>query len=148
MRWTRVLRVVLGFLLAPIPVTLFFGMVALSFLASFGRHENAEALLMEVPLWSYGITFVFGLPIHLGLQWWQKPGLAHYVLVGLVASVMLSIFPFGFEYGLISFLSGFMFTSFFVLMTVVLFWLIAVWQPRKTIEALRAAFQRRRPSHG
>ncbi|AHE51868.1 hypothetical protein [Sphingomonas sanxanigenens] len=147
-RWTRVLRVSLGFLLAPIPMLLLFWSTALLYLGTFGRHEDPNKVLLMVPVWTYGLSVLIGIPIHVLLQRKGWRGIAHYLVAGVILSMIMACFGLGLEFSLFGLFTSFMLYAHLITVTVLLFWLIAVWQPGKTIRALRAAFHRRRPSHG
>lgn len=151
MRWTRMIRVFLGFLLAPIPVTLFYFSVALLFLGTFGRGKNPNEILPMVPVWTYGISLLIGLPVHMLLQRKGLRGIAHYLFAGVAASAILTCFQVGLAFGLFGLFTIFIMFVHLITLTVILFWLIAVWQPRwpgRTIGTVRVAFLRRVQSRG
>ncbi|MGF7150988.1 hypothetical protein FHS96_004649 [Sphingomonas zeicaulis] len=130
MRWTGVTRLVLCFLLAPIPL-IPVGLYAVLWLTTaMGGNEDPIELLPMVSAAIYLYAGLFGLPLYLTLRWIGRQGFIHYVLAGLVLSLILAIGSLFGGQGLVGFFFSFIFWAVLILVPIILFWLIALWQPR------------------
>ena len=130
MRWTGATRLILGFLLAPIPLIPVNLYAVLWLTTAMGGHEDPIKLLPMVSAAIYLYAGLFGMPLYLALRWIGRQGFIHYVLAGLVFSLILSIGSLFRSEGLVSFFFSFILRAVLILVPIILFWLIALWQPQ------------------
>ena len=93
MRWMGVMRAILGFLLAPVPLLLPIMWVAIGVDA-----ENSRAAsLLTVAAVFYGPTLLFGVPTHALLLRFGKRRLWHYLAAAMALPVLATLAVFTME---------------------------------------------------